>query len=78
MLFVGAFLASLVLAHGPHGQELIRESFVLLSLPGFVLSLLNLAGREGPDRELHWRDQFLGSIVLVIGVLFVLEVIKIG
>jgi hypothetical protein len=78
MLFIGAFFASLVLAHGPPGQELIRESFVLLSLPGFALSLLNLAGRDGPDRELHWRDQFLGSIVLVIGVLFVLEVIKIG
>jgi hypothetical protein len=77
LLVVGAFVGNLILSNVRHSQELIRESFVLLSLPGFALSLLELAGREGPDRELHWRDQIMGTIVLVTGVLLVLGLIRI-
>ncbi len=77
MLFVGAVVGALVLRYFSTGQEAIRDSFVLLSLPGLALALLELFGREGPDRELPFRHQLLGIPVLGLGVLLALGVITI-
>jgi len=77
MLFVGAVVGAVVLSHLSSGLDAIRNSFVLLSLPGLALSLLELFGREGPERELRWHHQLLGIPILLFGVLLVLGVVSI-
>jgi hypothetical protein len=77
MLVVGAVVGAIVLDHLASGREAIRDTFVLLSLPGFALALLELFGREGPERELPWRHQLLGIPLLALGVLIVLGVVTI-
>ncbi len=75
VLFVGAVLGALALDNTDSGREAIRDSFVLLSLPGFALAVLELFGREGTERELRWHHQIAGIPILVFGVLLALEVI---
>ena len=77
MLFVGAVVGAIVLGYFSSGQEAIRNSFVLLSLPGLALALLDLFGREGPERELPFRHQLLGIPLVAIGVLLALGVVTI-
>ena len=77
MLFVGAVVGSIVLGYFSSGQEAIRNAFVLLSLPGLALALLELFGRDGPERELPFRHQLLGIPLVAIGVLLALGVITI-
>ncbi len=77
LLVVGAVLGAIVVANLSDGQEAIRNSFVILSLPGFVLELLRMFGRTGPAREVGWGHQLLGIPVLVVGVLLVIGVITI-
>ena len=77
LLFVTGYLGVLAVDRFHDGPELIRWSFLLLSLPGFVFSLLDLFGREGPEYPLRWRHQIVGVLILSIGILFVLGVIGI-
>ena len=42
---------------------------MLLSLPGLLLSLLDLFGRDGPGITLRWWQRIGGAALLVIGVL---------
>ena len=46
--------------------------FVILVIPGLVLSLLELFGREGADREERWAQQSAGLALVALGALFVL------
>ena len=75
LLFVGALLGALVLDNSNSGREAIRDSFLLLSLPGFAVAMLERFGREGPERELRWHHELLGIPILVFGVLLALSVI---
>lgn len=77
MLLVGAVVGAIVLGQFSAGQEAIRNAFVLLSLPGLALALLEVFGREGPERELPFRHQLLGVPLVAIGVLLALGVITI-
>ena len=76
MLVVGGVVAAILLGYLTNGQDAIRDSFVLLSLPGLALALLGLLGREGAERELRWREQLLGIPLLAFGVLLVVGVIS--
>lgn len=77
LLFVTGYLGVLAVDRFRDSLELIRWSFLLLSLPGFVFATLDLFGREGPEYPLRWRHQILGVLILSIGILFVLGVIGI-
>jgi hypothetical protein len=81
MLVVGTAFGAFVAAQLNHesGQQVIRESFLLLSLPGLAVSLLQLFGRDGPDApKIHWLpEKLLGAAVLAIGVLVVIGAITI-
>jgi hypothetical protein len=72
----GAFVAERL--QNQSGQQVIRESFVLLSLPGVAYSVLQVFGRDGPDApKIHWLpEKVLGAAVLGMGVLFVVGVVK--
>ncbi|MEY2467449.1 MAG: hypothetical protein QOF21_147 [Actinomycetota bacterium] len=68
MLIVGAFYASLVFGAGGKKEDIIANAFVLLSLPGLVLSGLDLIGRDGEKRALGWIDRVAGLGVLALGI----------
>jgi hypothetical protein len=73
MLFVGKWFGTLVTDHLLHDpRQLIADAFVILSLPGLVLSLLDLVGRDGARCRLTWWHRIAGAGVLAVGVLFVL------
>ena len=72
---VTAFAALLFATMNEDSETFLANSFVLLALPGFLLSMLGLFGREGEERELSWGKRFAGLGVLVAGVLLTLGVL---
>ena len=72
LLAVGVALAVVVLSRLESGLRLIRDSFVLLALPGAFVAVLELVGGEAPARELKWQYQLLGIPLIALGVLLAL------
>jgi hypothetical protein len=73
MLFVATAVGALLLSTmNENAQTFLANSFVLLSLPGFLLSLLNLFGREGDERTIGWGKRFAGIGILVAAILLAL------
>ncbi|MDQ1376612.1 MAG: hypothetical protein QOE15_785, partial [Acidimicrobiaceae bacterium] len=60
-------------------RQIIRESFVILSIPGLVISLLQIFGRQGPGPpRIHWLpEKLLGAVLVATGILFVVGAIKV-
>ncbi len=69
MLFVARLFGSLILGAIHNSREAIADAFVLLSLPGLALSLLDLFARDGPGITLRWWQRIGGAALLVVGVL---------
>ena len=84
MLFLLTGLGALLLS--THSKSLIADSFVLLALPGAVLSVLHLFGGEAHDEAAGdadeaiartsgrrwWVVQIAGAALLAAGILQVL------
>ena len=68
MTFVGSLWAGLVFSYLHHDHNLVADSFVVLSIPGFVESILELFGREGDSWKLTWPIRFGGVIIFALGV----------
>ncbi len=79
LLVVGGLAGAVVLSllqH--HPDQLVPDSFVLLSLPGLAFSVLDLFAREGePIEAPNWLRQVLGTVVLAAGLMLVVGVISI-
>lgn len=76
MLLVGTAVGALLLSTMDENAEtFVANSFVLLSLPGFVLSLLQLFGREGDEPRIGWGKRFGGVGLLALGVLLALGLV---
>ena len=75
LLIVGVVLTSVVLGHLEDGRQLIRDSFVILSLPGLALAIFDLIGRDGPDYELRWQQQLWGIPLIALGILLALGIV---
>jgi hypothetical protein len=73
VLAVGVVFGAVVFHRHRPPADLIADAFVLLSLPGFALSLLDLVGRDGPGREMHWSARFAGVAVLATGIFLALR-----
>ncbi len=72
MIIVGTAVGALLISTmDENADTFIANSFVLLALPGFVLSLLALFGRDGDDRQVGWGKRVAGVALLVLGVLAV-------
>jgi hypothetical protein len=72
MLFVATGTGALLIATmNENAHDFLANSFVLLSLPGFALSLVGLFGRDGEDRDIGWGKRIAGAGILVLGVLLV-------
>lgn len=73
MLFVGTAVGALLLdTMDEHSKTFLANSFVILALPGFTLSLLSLFGRGGDEAPMGWGRRIAGLGVLITGVLLVL------
>ena len=73
MLFVASAVGALLLATmDEHAETFLADSFVILALPGFLLSLLGLFGRAGDEAPIGWGKRIAGLAVLITGILLVL------
>jgi hypothetical protein len=72
MLLVGSLFARLVFSILTDPDSMLRNGFVLLTIPGLVLSLLGLFGHDGPDPAWTWPRQAVGAMVLTAAVTLVL------
>ncbi|MDQ3849165.1 MAG: hypothetical protein M3296_00915 [Actinomycetota bacterium] len=67
-----AVAAALLITMNERSSTFLANSFVLLALPGFLLSVLNVFGRDGDDRSIRWGHRIAGIAVLAAGVFLVL------
>jgi hypothetical protein len=73
MLFVATAVGALLLrAMDEHADTFLADSFVIIALPGFLLSLLSLFGREDDEPAIGWGKRVAGVAILVAGILLVL------
>ncbi len=76
MLFVGTAVGALLIgAMDENAESFLATCFVLLSLPGFALSLAQLLGRDGAEPEIGWGKRLGGVLLVVVGVMLVLGMI---
>lgn len=71
MLLVGTLWGRAV-ATQFDGGDLLRAAFVALPLPGLIMSILALIGRDGPRPTLGWWHRLGGAVIFVAGVLLAL------
>ncbi|HXA28522.1 MAG TPA: hypothetical protein VN193_07220 [Candidatus Angelobacter sp.] len=74
VLLAATGLGWLVKANVHDPALLLADAFVLLSIPGVVVSSLDVVGRQGRQRQLDWWDRAAGTALLGVGVVFVLFV----
>jgi hypothetical protein len=73
LLFLASALAALLLrTMDEHGETFLADSFVVLTLPGFLIALLPVFGREGPQPRLGWGKRIAGIAILAAGILLAL------
>jgi len=81
MLVIGTALGTFVAAHltGENNSQIIRDSFVILSLPGLAIALLQMFARDGPGPpQIHWAaEKLLGAVVIAIGIAFVIGAVTV-
>lgn len=71
LLVLAALTALLKNAMDVGSRDFLPNSFVLLALPGFVLSMLSLFGEQPQDEPAGWGKRVAGIVLLAVGVLLV-------
>jgi hypothetical protein len=66
MLIVGVLFGRLVFSILDDPDSILRNGFILFSLPGLALSLIGLFGHDGPDRKWTWPRQAIGAVILAV------------
>jgi len=70
MLFVATATGAVLLrTMDEHAETFLADSFVILALPGFVLALLPVFGREGDAPATGWGKRVAGIAILAAGIL---------
>ncbi len=73
MLFVGTAVGALLIRlMNENADTFLADTLVLLSLPGFLLSMVQLIGRDGDEPRIGWGKRIAGVGLIVLGVLLVL------
>ncbi len=73
MLFVATAIGALLLrTMNEHGESFLADSFVILAIPGFLLALLPVFGREGDPPAIGWGKRIAGIAILAAGILLAL------
>jgi hypothetical protein len=69
MLLVASAVEALLLSSmDESGGTFLANSFVVLAIPGFVLALLDVVGRDGDEPSIGWGKRIAGIGVLVLGI----------
>ena len=66
MLLIGTFFAEWIFSWLHDPSRMLRDGFVLLSLPGLMLSLISMFGHDGPDQRWTWQRQALGVFIVAL------------
>jgi len=73
MLFVGTAVGALLVdTMDENAATFIANAFVLMAIPGFLLSLLHLFGRDGDEPPIGWGKRLAGVVLLILGILLAL------
>jgi hypothetical protein len=72
---VVTLLGALLVDANRDSPDFLATSFVILSIPGFVLSLAALVGRDADEPEMDWPRRLAGVVVLAFGVLLSLGMV---
>jgi hypothetical protein len=74
MLVVATALAALLLhTMNEHSATFLADSFVILALPGFLLALMPVFGRDGDRPAMGWAKRIAGIAILAAGIVLVLS-----
>jgi hypothetical protein len=68
MMSIGTVVASLVSERFEDPATLLVASFVILSIPGFLLGAAGLFGRDGVDPQSSWQLRLAGLWVSVVAI----------
>lgn len=71
MLFVGMWWSTLIQSRFGDSSDSVLYGFVLLGIPGLVLGVVDMFGRDGKKWQSTPLSKSLGVVVLIIGVLTV-------
>jgi hypothetical protein len=73
LLSVGTAIAALLLhTMNAHSTTFLADSFVILVLPGFLLALIPVFGRDGERAPIGWGKRIAGIAILAAGIALVL------
>ena len=73
MLFVATAIGALLLrTMDEHGEHFLADSLLILTIPGFVLALLPVFGRDGQRAATGWAKRIAGIAILAAGILLAL------
>jgi peptidoglycan/LPS O-acetylase OafA/YrhL len=75
MLLVVTVIGALLADANSDSPDFLANSFVILSIPGFVLSLAALVVRDADEPEMDWPRRLAGVVVLAFGVLLSLGMV---
>ena len=77
MMVLGTWFGRWVAGLVDDPARLLADGFVILALPGLVLSCVDLVGRDGADRNLGGRDHVVGAGFVAAGVLLALGIVQV-
>ena len=73
MLFVATAVGALLIdLMNENATTFLANCFVLMSLPGFALSLVQLFAREGDEPKIGWGKRWGGVVLLILGTMLAL------
>jgi hypothetical protein len=75
MVFIGAITAGWIQGLFPDSRSFLAWSFVVLAIPGLVLSIL---GKLADEPEKDWKDTPLGNTAYrILGIIVLILIIQI-
>jgi hypothetical protein len=77
LLVVGALWVGFVFGRIHDPRKLVGYSFILLSIPGLLYSIVELFGRDGSELPRNWAARIVGVSIVVAGVLLATGIVTV-
>jgi hypothetical protein len=74
-MVIGKFLGDYLGDHVSNPLNMILIAFVVMSIPGFIESILGLFGRDGKEYQWNWLTRFGGTAILVVTYMLAMGII---
>jgi hypothetical protein len=72
LVILGSLISASLFAASHANRELLRDAFVLLAIPEFLVALMELVGRQGATGKRRWHHRILATMLITTAILFVL------